>query len=56
MLNYRTLMVSDACSASTDDQHAATLYSFIINFGDVQTTDEVVSLIQAANAPAAAAE
>jgi len=56
MLNYRTLMVSDACSASTDDQHAATLYSSIINFGDVQTTDEVVSLIQAANAPAAAAE
>jgi ureidoacrylate peracid hydrolase len=56
MLNYRTLMVSDACSASTDDQHAATLYSFIINFGDVQTTDEVVSLIQTANAPAAAAE
>lgn len=56
MLNYRTLMVSDACSASTDDQHAAALYSFIINFGDVQTTSEVVSLVQAANAPAAAAE
>ena len=56
MLNYRTLMVSDACSASTDDQHAATIYSFIINFGDVKTTDEVVSLIQTANAPAAAAE
>ncbi len=56
MLNYRTLMVSDACSASTDEQHAATLYSFIINFGDVQTADQVVSRIQAANATAAAAE
>jgi ureidoacrylate peracid hydrolase len=56
MLNYRTLMVSDACSASTDEQHAATLYSFIINFGDVQTTDEIVTRLHAANAPAAAAE
>lgn len=56
MLNYRTLMVSDACSASTDEQHAATLYSFIINFGDVQTTDEIVKRLHAANAPAAAAE
>ena len=56
MLNYRTLMVSDACSASTDEQHAATLYSFIINFGDVQTTGEVVGRIRTANAPAAAAE
>lgn len=56
MLNYRTLMVSDACSASTDEQHAAALYSFIINFGDVQTTGEVVTRIHAANAPATAAE
>ena len=53
MLNYRTLMVSDACSASTDEQHTATLYSFIINFGDVQTTEEVVTRILAANAPRA---
>jgi ureidoacrylate peracid hydrolase len=56
MLNYRTLMVSDACSASTEEQHAATLYSFIINFGDVQTSDQIITRIYAANAPAAAAK
>jgi ureidoacrylate peracid hydrolase len=54
MLNYRTLMLSDACSASTDEQHAATLYSFIINFGDVQTSDGIITRIQAANVPTSA--
>lgn len=42
MLNYRTLMVSDACSAMTSQEHEACLSSFIFNFGDVQTTDEVI--------------
>ena len=55
MLNYRTLMLSDACSASTDEQHATTLYSFIINFGDVQTSDEIITRIQAADTPTAPA-
>jgi len=56
MLNYRTLMVSDGCSTNTDEQHAASLHSFIINFGDVQTTAEVVALFVAAQARAVAAE
>ncbi|NQV81296.1 MAG: cysteine hydrolase [Alphaproteobacteria bacterium] len=56
MLNYRTIMVSDACSASTDDQHAAALYSFAINFGDVQTTDELVARLRLGNQEAVAAE
>ncbi len=43
MLNYRTLMVSDACAAATDPEHAAALCSFYLFFGDVQTTAEVVS-------------
>ena len=45
MLNYKTIMISDACSASTDEQHSSSLNSFIINFGDVRTTDEVLEII-----------
>jgi nicotinamidase-related amidase len=42
MLNYRTLMVSDACSAMSVDEHEACLSNFIFSFGDVQTTQEVL--------------
>ena len=45
MLNYKTTMISDACSASTDEQHASTLDSFIINFGDVRTTEEILKIL-----------
>jgi ureidoacrylate peracid hydrolase len=41
MLNYRALMVSDACATATDEEHAATLGNFYLFFGDVQTADEV---------------
>jgi nicotinamidase-related amidase len=47
MLNYKTVMVSDACSAFTPQEHAASLDSFLLNFGDVQTTDEVMALLRA---------
>lgn len=42
MLNYRTVMVSDACSAMSVDEHEACLSNFIFSFGDVQTTDQVL--------------
>ncbi|PPR77516.1 MAG: Peroxyureidoacrylate/ureidoacrylate amidohydrolase RutB [Alphaproteobacteria bacterium MarineAlpha2_Bin1] len=45
MLNYKTIMVSDACSASNDEQHTFSLNSFIINFGDVRTTDQILKII-----------
>ena len=45
MLNYKTTMISDACSASTDAQHTSSLNSFIINFGDVRTTQEVIKIL-----------
>lgn len=45
MMNYRVLMVSDACAAATDQEHAAALTNFYLFFGDVQTTDEVVALL-----------
>ena len=50
MLNYRTLMVSDACAAATDAEHAAALCNVYLFFGDVQTTDEVLSRLPAASA------
>jgi len=48
MLNYRTLMVSDACAATTDEEHAASLSNFYLFFGDVQTTDELVARLDVA--------
>ena len=50
MLNYRTLMVSDACSALTVEEHEACLSGFIFNFGDVQTTDAVIARLNTAAA------
>jgi len=47
MLNYRTLMVSDGCAASTGAEHAAALGNFYLLFGDVQTTDEVIARLEA---------
>jgi ureidoacrylate peracid hydrolase len=46
MLNYRTLMVSDACSANTMEEHETCLSGFIFSFGDVQTTDEVLGRLK----------
>ena len=43
MMNYRTLMVEDACAAGDRALHEATLNSFYLFFGDVQTTDQVVA-------------
>lgn len=50
MLNYRTVMVSDVCSAMTVEEHEHCLSNFLFNFGDVQTTDEVLTRLNAAGA------
>lgn len=47
MLNFRTLMVSDGCATTTDGEHAASLGNFYLNFGDVQTTDELIARLEA---------
>jgi len=47
MLNFRTLMVSDGCATLTDQEHADTLGSFYLYFGDVQKTDEIVARLEA---------
>lgn len=46
MLNYRVIMVSDACAAASDVEHASALNNFYLFFGDVQTTEEVLALLE----------
>jgi nicotinamidase-related amidase len=43
MLNFKTLMVSDALAARSDEIHAASLAAFYSNFGDVQTAAEALA-------------
>src|SRR5579875_3497094 len=54
MLNYKTVMVSDANAAATDAEHNATLANILRIFGDVMSTDEVIARLAAAKATAAA--
>ena len=46
MLNFKTLMISDACATDTDELHNASLNAFYQNFGDVQTVDEAIASLQ----------
>ena len=46
MLGFRTIMVADANAALTDAEHNATLATFMLFFGDVQTTQDIVELIE----------
>ena len=43
MWGYRTLMVSDGNADATDALHNHTLGKFLVTFGDVQSTDEVLA-------------
>jgi len=43
MLDYRVVMVADGNASFSDEEHAATLNNFLLFFGDVLTTDEVVA-------------
>jgi ureidoacrylate peracid hydrolase len=50
MLDYRVIMLSDANATLTDEEHTATLNSFLLFFGDVMTADEAVGrLLPVAN-------
>jgi len=50
-LDYKTIMISDACAARTDEEHGAALLTFMVSFGDVRTTDEMIALIESAAVP-----
>ena len=43
MLNFKTVMISDACAATSDEMHAASLLGFYAIFGDVLTVDEAIA-------------
>ena len=49
MMDFRTIMVSDANATRSDEEHLATLITFAQAFGDVRSSDEVIALL-AANA------
>ena len=46
MLNFKTIMVSDANAARTDAEHNATLASFYSIFGDVMSTDFLIERLE----------
>ena len=54
MLGYKAVMLSDANATLTDEEHAASLNTFMMFFGEVMSTDEACSrLVPIAAAKAA---
>lgn len=47
MRNFRTIMVTDANAANSDERHNASLIAFYLKFGDIMSTDMLVDLINA---------
>ena len=56
MLNFKTIMVSDANAARTDAEHNATLATFYAIFGDVMDTAFLIERLKANASAAVAAE
>jgi len=46
MLDFKSVLVADCCAALSDDEHLASLETFIQQFGDVMTADEVLNRLQ----------
>jgi ureidoacrylate peracid hydrolase len=55
MWGYRTIMVSDGNADQTDELHNHTLGKFLVTFGDVQSTDDIVAKLETGRNPATAA-
>ena len=53
MLNFKTVMVSDANAALTDEDHNYSLGALVQVFADVMSTDEVIARLTAGEAAAA---
>jgi ureidoacrylate peracid hydrolase len=45
MLDFKSVLLSDCCAALSDDEHLASLETFIQQFGDVMTADEALASI-----------
>ena len=56
MRNFRTIMVTDANAAMSDEMHNASLTAFYVRFGDIMSTDHLVGLLGRARRHPAAAE
>jgi ureidoacrylate peracid hydrolase len=50
MLNFRTVMVTDANAAMTDEDHNASLRAFYLSFGDILSTEQIVAHLQSNHA------
>lgn len=46
MMDYRVVMVSDCLAALSDEEHLAALETFIQQFGDVMTAEEVLAVVR----------
>jgi ureidoacrylate peracid hydrolase len=47
MTDFRTIMVSDANAARSDEAHLAALTTFLQAFGDVRKSDEIIRMLDA---------
>jgi len=56
MLDYKVVMVADANATLTDAEHAASLDTFMMFFGDVMNTDEAIARLVAVSAMQASAQ
>ena len=54
LLDYRVAMLADANATITDEEHAATLNTFAMFFGDVLSVDEAMSRMTATALPKSA--
>ena len=45
MLDFKTIMLADCCAALSDEEHLATLETFIQQFGDVMNADEALAAL-----------
>lgn len=46
MIDFKTVLVSDCCAALSDAEHQAALENFIQQFGDVLSSNEVMSRVK----------
>jgi ureidoacrylate peracid hydrolase len=53
MMNFRTIMVSDANAANSQEEHDASLTAFYNVFGDVMDTDMIIASLHRSTARAA---
>jgi len=56
MRNFRTIMVTDANAAMTDDMHNASLAAFYVRFGDITSTDYLLGVVNGNTAARTAAQ